>query len=352
MFLTSNYQPVKTSHKRFPEVFNDLLDLSTSLSIVTGYVSERSIKYLEEYIFSNGRPKLNLIIGMHYFDRFTHSQYAAALELENFLENSELGAVNLVTSFPFHGKLYSFKSESNPACIIGSSNLNNILPHNPLIQYETDILVNDAQSLTDISSFIDRLHRDASQKLSAVDIKDFRQTNNLLEGLSAVQKLEENQVEDVKAKISGDGFKLPLKPYEKAGKSNLHPYLGKGRENTSTGIVLPRSWYEVELIVPKAILDDPAYPEKNSVFYTVTDDGYRFECKTSGDYGKNLRSVDDLKKLGKWIKGRMQNAGVIKAGEKITQETLDAYGRDYIAMYPTSNEKEWFLDFSRGINNE
>jgi hypothetical protein len=88
------------------------------------------------------------------------------------------------------------------------------------------------------------------------------------------------------------------------------------------------------------------------VFDVVTDDGYRFECKTSGDYGKNLRSTDDLKKFGKWIKGRMQNAGVVKIGERITQETLDAYGRDHIAMYPTSNEKEWFLDFSRGGDSE
>jgi hypothetical protein len=135
--------------------------------------------------------------------------------------------------------------------------MNNIVPNNPHVQYETDLLINDARSLADISSFIDRLYNNASQKLSTVEVKGFRKTNNLLEELSGAQKLDENEVREVKAKITADSFKLPLKPYEKAGKSNLHPYLGKGRENTSTGIVLPRSWYEVELIVPKEILDDP-----------------------------------------------------------------------------------------------
>src|SRR5699024_6717628 len=100
----SNYQPLKTSHDSFSEKFNQLLSSSESVNLVTGYVSEKSIRHLEEFIFRNGAPYVNLIIGMHYFDRFTHSQYTASLELENFLESSSLGSVKLVTSFPFHGK--------------------------------------------------------------------------------------------------------------------------------------------------------------------------------------------------------------------------------------------------------
>lgn len=348
MFLTSNYQPLKTSHESFSEVFNQLLRSSKSVDLVTGYVSEKSIRHLEEFIFSNGSPYINLIIGMHYFDKFTHSQYTAALELENFLEKSSLGSVRLVTSFPFHGKMYSFNNGSEKSCLIGSSNLDNILPHKSKVQYETDILITDNEYVREVGSFINSLYDDASQKLSAIEIDQFKHTNNLLEDLSGVQQLDDEQLLKFRSKVNVEKkFKLPLKPYEKAGKSNLHPYLGKGRENKSTGVVLPRSWYEVELIVPKSILDDPIYPDKHDVFHVVTDDGYRFECKTSGDYGKNFRSVDDLKKLGKWIKGRMQNAGVLKAGEKITEETLEAYGRDDIEMFPTTEKDEWFLNFRR-----
>ena len=148
-----------------------------------------------------------------------------------------------------------------------------------------------------------------------------------------------------------EGFLLPLKPFELAGKSNLHTHLGKGRENTSTGIVLPRSWYEVELIIPTEILEDSRYPNNKEPFQVVTDDGYKFECKTSGDNGKNLRSVDDLKKLGKWIKGRMQDANVIRPGGNITQDTLIAYGRNNIGFYPTGEDGVWYMDFSQGKIN-
>lgn len=347
MFLTSNYQPVKTDHKNFSKVFNEILDETSSLEIVTGYVSEKSIKHLSDHILKKGRPTLNLIIGMHYFDKFTHSQYNAAIELEKFLENYSLGSVHLITSFPFHGKLYSFKWDGNSVCIIGSSNLDNIILKNPKIQYETDFLINDELQVKNINSFIYDIRENSSQKLSSLNIKEFRNTNNLLEGLSAVKKLEKHEVNDFKTKvITSDGFSLPLKPYEVAGRSNLHTHLGKGRENKSTGITLPRSWYEVELIIPFKILENPRYPNNKELFQVVTDDGYKFECKTSGTNGKNLRSVEDLKKLGKWIKGRMLEAGVVRAGENITQETLDNYGRDTIGFYPTEEKNTWFMDFS------
>ena len=190
MFLVSNYQPIKTKLKSFPEVFNTLLNQSKSLEIVTGYVSEKSIKYLAEHILKNGGPTLNLTVGMHYFDKFTYSQYTAALELESFLEKYSLGAVNLITSFPFHGKIYSFGGGDAPKCIMGSSNLDNIVFKNPRVQYETDILVKNEEDVNNINAFILDLKENSSSRLSNIEINEFRKTNNLLEGLSAVDKLE------------------------------------------------------------------------------------------------------------------------------------------------------------------
>ena len=83
--------------------------------------------------------------------------------------------------------------------------------------------------------------------------------------------------------------------------------------------------------------------------------------RTSGDYGKNLRSKDDLTILGRWIKGRMEANGALKSGELLTSSSLGLYGRDTITLTQTSLYEEelengnlsvWFVDFSaedRGI---
>jgi hypothetical protein len=86
------------------------------------------------------------------------------------------------------------------------------------------------------------------------------------------------------------------------------------------------------------------YP-KNEQFWVITDDGYKFECTTSGDYSKNFRSALDLKILGRWIKGRMENRRVLKTGEKVTDETLTNYGRDSMSLTKTKMPNTWYLDF-------
>ena len=81
------------------------------------------------------------------------------------------------------------------------------------------------------------------------------------------------------------------------------------------------------------------------MFTVVTDDGWKFNCKVSGDYSKNFRSEGDLKILGKWLKGRLENAGVLKVGDPVTAQTLREYGRDNFSLKKTIKEGIWFLDF-------
>ena len=69
----------------------------------------------------------------------------------------------------------------------------------------------------------------------------------------------------------------------------------------------------------------------------------------SGDYSKNFRSEDDLKTLGRWIKGRLENAGVLRPGERITDETLARYGRSSLKMSKIKDTGAWYLDF--GVEN-
>ena len=67
-------------------------------------------------------------------------------------------------------------------------------------------------------------------------------------------------------------------------------FFGKGRE-AKNGLVKPRHWYEVELIVPKNITEQNGYPKAktdDAIFDVITDDGWSFKCKVSGDYSKNF----------------------------------------------------------------
>ncbi|MBR0277247.1 MAG: NgoFVII family restriction endonuclease, partial [Clostridia bacterium] len=111
---------------------------------------------------------------------------------------------------------------------------------------------------------------------------------------------------------------------------------------------VPRHWYEVELIVPKDIATQPGYPNANTeeaVFNVITDDGWKFSCKVSGQNNKNLRSEGDLRILGKWLKGRLEDAGVLTIGSPVLNDTLKQYGRDTLTLTRTTLPNTWFLDF-------
>ncbi len=354
--LLSNYQPAKFEKQSFDHVFNDLINKSTHLNIATGYVSEKSLDYLADFIHKKGYPYCNLIIGMHFFEKFTYAQYAAAKQLDQFLADNDLGGVKLVTSFPYHGKIYSFKDDKGyRTAIIGSSNLNNILPHKATRQYELDVLINDEETNDNLDVFLDRLN-DISPSLSSEDlvIDSFKTTNNLMEGLADVKVIQSDEfIQAFKKDLQFEkSIKIPIKTYEMAPQSNINAYFGKGRENKSTSIIKRRSWYEVELIVPKSITDldwypKAGYPKTESIIKVLTDDGYQFNCKISGTNSKNFRSVGDLKILGKWLKGRLENAGVLVVDQKVTEDVLAQYGRNHIDLIPTKNPDEWYLDFSQ-----
>lgn len=351
----SNFPPLKTGHNKFNTQFHSLLLQSTAVNIATGYISENAIDFIAESIYQNGGPYCNLVIGMHYFDKFTHAQYAAAMQMHQFLTSNRLGTVKLVTSFPFHGKLYSFEKDSTTfASIIGSSNLNNILLHTPIRQYETDILVSEQEINDEINYFINELSTKSSLDLSEVEILEFRETNDLLTPLDCVVKLEDFQLTALKETINQSiKFDIPLATYEIAPKSNINAHFGKGRQSKN-GIIRARPWYEVELIVPRRIVDLPHYPkpalnEKDRRIRVFTDDGYEFECIINGSGYKNFRTTKSsggLTCLGKWLKGRLEKCGVLKVGKSVTKEVLDKYGRHDFTLQATVDPNLWFLDFS------
>jgi HKD family nuclease len=342
--LNSNFQPLKTASKKFSDIFFDLfVNKASSTRIASGYVSEESIADLINLYETGYKKPLNLIVGMHYFEGFSYGQYYALLRLADILSARNSGGVFVSTVMKYHGKVYSFCENGHYSSIIGSSNLTKIAIAKETAAervYDTDLYIRGDAITSDIEKFIVDL-----QEKFCTDLKNLKFENlnivepaNIFENYLSVEKV---LIEDIQNQLTDIFFDIPLKTEEK---SNLNVYFGKGRKNFANGSILPRDWYEIEIIVPSTTTSKKGYPQ-NEQFWVITDDGYKFECKTSGDYSKNFRSASDLKILGRWIKGRMENRRVLKTGDKVTEEALTNYGRHSMRLTKTKISNTWFLDF-------
>jgi len=353
-FLLSNIPPVRFSRRNTISCFEDLMQKAEGIRIASGYISADALAELKKIVEVNKKKFLELVIGMHGFEGFTRSQFDAALYLDEYLRDNKIGGVRVVNAFKFHGKIYSFlKQQTAFAGIVGSSNLSSVLDNQN--HYEADLFINEAGTVNEINNFIIQLSQDASVSLEGYDPKIIEGANTLLDEHEGVEKIPWDELEVVLRDKASVSFKIPIKGAEEAPHSNLNVFFGKGRENRK-GFVKPRHWYEVELIVSSNITSQPGYPkagypERESIITVYTDDGWKFKCKISGDYSKNFRSADDLKILGRWIKGRLENNGALKVGDQVTAETLRRYGRDNFELIATSNPAVWILDFGR-INGD
>lgn len=198
-----------------------------------------------------------------------------------------------------------------------------------------------------MKNFITSLKTKAAKNISELKIDNFKKINKLLEGHEHVEVLSDAEVLNVQNNVTATSFEVPLKGAEIAPQSNLNAFFGKGREGKN-GLVKPRHWYETELIVSSKVTRRSGYPQArtdSAVFDVITDDGFKFTCKVSGDYSKNFRSENDLKILGKWIKGRLENAGALSVGQPVTEETFRKYGRNSFTLTKTREPNLWFLDF-------
>ncbi len=348
-FLFSKIQPLIYDNDSFSEAFENLLLRSDQMKIASGYISEESLMELKSILdFYKNEDKAkfcDLTIGMQHREGFTRPQYEATKNLAEFLDEFGLGAVRLCTAFKFHGKIYSFYKKNAPfASIMGSSNLSNMLESN---QWEVDYIFKDHATLKELNGLHNDLTKKATKRFLDLPIPEkFIENHDLLQGRTGVEKLTKSDLESYQSQQHGVRFEIPLKA---EAKSNLNVYFGKGRLSPNQAI-RPRPWYEVEVIVPKSITSLKGYPHLGDVFNVITDDGWKFKCKISGQNSKNLRSEDDLKTLGRWIKGRLEATGILKVGQPITEQMLQKYGRSNLILSETKNPETWLLDFS--VNRE
>lgn len=373
--LYSNILPLGTDEGQntIIDTFNEQITLSDRVDIAVGYVSRASLDELDLLVEQNNIKQICLIIGMYFVEGMPEGSYHTALKLNRKWQESGKGEIRIVKAFKYHGKLYTFYKDNLPfSAILGSANLGVIKPEaNNRRQYEISSITTDQNELTEISQFIDKLKApNISSNIADIDgMPLIRETNIALSGIELVTTVPQSNVDFYKRCVAYASFLLPLKV---PSYDERHMDDGKHftKSNVNVCYAAPRSkrksrdWYETQLTVAKEITRIEGYPEKNKPFFIITDDGYWFKAHTTSDGNKQFSAVGDELIMGRWLKGRLAAAGLVKPVNDtqadtdrtgmITKEMLQEYGCENLylkktgqtALDETGNPLDvWMLSF-------
>lgn len=327
------------------DFYRPMIETADHMNIATGFITNDSIVELKNLIeYRQFSLTLDLFIGMNLLDGFTKLQYNAVKELNTFLTESSTGRVLLSPKALYHGKMYSFMQKNSClGAFIGSSNLGSFVGTSSNY-IEAEAYFDGAEAARVNSTIVKVIQRLGTDFSVLPPVTDFVPNPvELLKDYNFVEQIGLEKTALAKASAQGRKVRIPLKDEPK---SNLNTYFGAGKIK---GKFSPRGWYEVELIIPKNLENRDIIPwseikeeNENCHIFVITDDGYKFECYRQGDYGKNFRSARDLKILGRWIKGQMENEGALEIGKPVTADVLEKFGKKYLVLQKTIDNC-WFM---------
>lgn len=376
--LYSNILPlaVEDNQETIIDCFKEQMGKADSVEIAVGYTSNASLTELAELVESCGIKKICLTIGMYFIEGMPEGAYHTALKIDQKWREAGIGEIRIVKAFKYHGKLFCFYKDGEPvSAIIGSANLGAIkLEATNRRQYEMSAITTEKSEIEDIHKHIEQLNMpNVSENINSVKgMPLVREVNTALNGIELVTSVPQSNVafyERCKAYVS---FFLKLK-VPKAEERHLDDGKHYTKSNINVCYAAPRSkrkardWYETQLTVGADIYHMEGYPEKNCPFFVVTDDGYWFKAHTTSDNNKQFSAVGDELIMGRWLKGRLAAAGIVKPVNNtaadtdrlgmITEEMLDEYGCDRLVFKKTGQTaldedgKEldvWMLSFTAG----
>jgi len=240
-----------------------------------------------------------------------------------------------------HCKIYCFSNEkTSPVIYVGSSNFSRSgLKEN----LECTASINDESDKANIISYLDYIFSEKNAisilnaDIVAIGSSSYKKRIEL-DNLSELERFDSSNIDLSNLPV----FEFSLSHIVTSEKSSLNVYFGKGRWNRASGKIVPRPWYEVELITPRTVNKNPLYPKGK--FLAYTDDGYIIPMKTSGAYFKNIRSEGNLEILGEWIKGKLQRNNALIPLTPVTEDSLEKYGNDKIRFYKI-DDKKYYMSF-------
>lgn len=373
--LYSNILPLGTENDQetVTECFFKEFEQADHVEIASGYISKASLLELDALVESSGINKIILVIGMYYYDGIAESTYRTALEINKKWKMSGVGEIRITHAFHYHGKTYAFYTgDEVKSAIVGSANLGVIKPEaSNRRQYEVSAVTTDRGECTEIATLIAKL----ATPTCSINIDDWikppiiREVNTSLENIHTVNHIPQAEVKLYEKGKTTTSFVIPIKVPAEAERfmdDNKH----YTKSNLNVSYAAPRNarkardWFETQFTVNKSITRQDGYPEKGKPFFVVTDDGYTFKVHTTSDGNKQFSAVGDELILGRWVKGRLAAAGLVKPMNNtlddtqrlgmITKEMLAAYGCDTLVLTKTIYQKEdengeildvWVLSF-------
>lgn len=380
--LYSNILPLGTedNQETISDRFLEEISSSDAVEIAVGYVSKAALQELEQMVVAQKIRRIVLTIGMYFVEGMPESIYHMANALNRKWVDAGIGEIRIVRAFKYHGKLYAFyKDNQVKSAIIGSANLGVIkLEANNRRQYEVSAVTEDASECNEIAALIRKMAAPAASVRidDVVGMPIIRELNTSLTGVDTVEQIPQTQVELFERHKTNISFVLPIKvpAYDERHMDDGKHYT---KSNLNVSYAAPRSarksrdWYETQFTVSKQITRLEGYPEKNTTFAVVTDDGYTFKAHTTSDGNKQFSAVGDELILGRWIKGRLAAAGLVTPvndtqADKgrtgmITKEMLATYGCDRLVLTKTDQKTEdeegnmldvWILSFEATLGDE
>lgn len=385
------FRPLPPKSETIDDAFRRLIGTAETAGLSTGYVSCASLEELDRLIHEpDSRLKqLTLILGMYRTEGMPESIWHIARMLDRKWRTEGIGQILIPKGFKDHEKVFLF---SEPPAgygtvrrtgILGSANLSFLAPDaDNRSQYEVAALF-DSEDNSDDNDALEDLNSQFEQTVQRCgpfeDVKFtlIRQENTALNGVKGVSRLTKGETETWRARPGQTELLIPLKvPKAKfrrfetddqgnktCSKSNINVCYSKPRNKKRPK---PRSWYEMQLNVPACLRKNlTEYPKRNQLFFIVTDDGYLFKAATESDDNKQLSGKPTEHQLGRWVKGRLAAAGLVKPVDKpiindpdrksmITQEMLDEYGTDHLLFRKTGvtlDDEEgkpldvWYMSF-------
>ena len=355
-FLYSNILPlgIEDNQETIIDAFSEQLKKSDAVEIAVGYVSKASLDELESLVEENEIKHICLNIGMYYVEGMPEGSYHTAIKLNNKWKEAGIGEIRIIRSFKYHGKTYLFYKDGKAfSAIMGSANLGVIkMDANNRRQYELSAFTEDLNEVNELEEHIIKLKApNISSNISEIkDMPLIYETNNALTGIEYVTQVPKSNVDFYRRCMAYASFLLPLKvpAYQERmmddgkhfTKSNVNVCYAAPRSKRKS-----RDWYETQLTVSKEITTIEGYPEKNVPFYIVTDDGYWFKAHTTSDGNKQFSAVGDELIMGRWLKGRLAAAGLVKPvndtqadkdrSGMITKEMLEEYGCENLYLKKT-----------------
>ncbi len=345
---------IENGQTTFINAFTEQFQHADRVDIAVGYTSSASISELESFVERYSIRQICLTIGMYYVEGMPEGAYHTALKLNQKWREEGIGEIRVVKAFKYHGKTYCFYKQGKPfSAVIGSANLGAIkLEASNRRQYEFAALTTDEAEASEIAEHISHLNQPIiSENIATVKgMPLIREINTALNGIELVTPVPQSNVMYYKQFEPTVSFSLLLK-VPKQDERHMDDGKHFTKSNINVCYAAPRSsrkardWYETQLTVGAEIYKMEGYPEKNHPFFVITDDGYWFKAHTTSDNNKQFSAVGDELIMGRWLKGRLVAAGLVRPVNNtgtdvnrdgmITQEILDEYGCDRLLFEKT-----------------